>query len=108
MFSIASVVSGVISGTTGILDTISNGISAVGSFFNISWFSDIFAGVVNALSTVLKVLQGVLSLLSLAALIGQILVNLNYILSYLFSGNLVAVGIYVTNLITAIATYPSL
>lgn len=108
LFSITSVLTGILNSSTGVLDTISNGLKSVGSFLNISWFLDFFVGFVNIISTVLKVIQGIINLLSFAALIGQIVVNLNYIISYLLSGNLFAVGIYVVNLGLAIATYPKL
>lgn len=107
LFGIADVVSGVISGATGVLDAISSGLSAVGSFLNISWLSDFFVGIINVISTVLKVVQGVLGLLSLSVLIGEILLNLYYIVSYLLTGNLFAVVVYVVNVVIAIATYPS-
>lgn len=102
-----SAVSGIIGGTTGVLDTVSNGLSAVGSFFNVTWFSDFFVGILTVVSTFLKVVQAILGLLPLVTLIGEILLNLNYILSYLFSGNLFAVGVYVLNLVLAISTYPA-
>lgn len=107
LFGIANVVSGVISGVTSVLDAVSDGLSAIGSFLNISWLLDFFVGIVNVISSVLKVIQGVLGLLSLSALIGEVLLNLYYIISYLLSGNLFAVVVYVVNLILAIATYPS-
>lgn len=100
-------ISGVISGATTVLDTISSALSTVGSFLSISWFLDFFVGVINVVSTVLKIIQGLLGLLSFSVLIGEVLLNLSYIISYLSSGNLVAVGIYVVNLVLAITTYPS-
>lgn len=104
--NIGSIVTGLLSGTTGLLDTISNGLSSIGSFFNVSWFFNFFVVPLNVISTILKTIKALLSLLPLIILVGEIILNVYYIISYFFSGNLVVVGIYLTNLVLAFSTYP--
>lgn len=106
VFGIADVLKGVLGGLSGFLDTISGALSAVGSFLHISWFLNVFVGIINVVSTALKIIQTVLSLLPAAVLTGEIAFNVNYILRYLFSGNLFAVGVYVLNIVIAVSTFP--